>query len=103
MTAHADGHPVKIAMKQACQHTNRHRMAVLPSAVDNSAELIDVTNLTTSDQQRILSRAMRTEGQDNERLLTKIRERQDRCADGCCLLQQHHVHDKSDMKTGQLR
>ena len=68
-------------MKEASQHPDQHRMAVLPAdgTSPTHVHLIDAKNLTTKNQRRILSRAMETEGQDNTKLLTKIRERQDRC------------------------
>lgn len=78
-----DAEPViKAAMEDTLQHPAGHRLAVLPSRAYSSVAVMDVAKLTTSDQQLVLSRAMETEGQDNERLLTKIRERQDRCAQG---------------------
>ena len=78
-TAHDHEALVQAAMQEAAQHPDRHRMAVLPSKTKSSVQLIDVKHLTTSKKQLVLSRAMETGGQDNERLLTKIRERQDRC------------------------
>lgn len=85
-TAARDAEPViKAAMEDTSKHPAGHRLAVLPSRAYSSVAVIDVTKLTTSNQQLVLSRAMETEGQDNERLLTKIRERQDRCAHGCAV------------------
>ena len=69
---------LRAAMEQAAEHPERHRMAVLPSRNKSSVQVIDVKKLTTSKKKLVLSRAMETSGQDNERLLTKIRERQDR-------------------------
>ena len=54
-------------------------MTALPSKAKNSVEVIDVKKLTTSQKRLVLSRAMETSGQDNERLLNQIRQRQDRC------------------------
>ena len=71
---------VKDAMEEISHHPDQRLMAVLPSQTNSTVELINVEKLTTSDQQLVLSEAMQTEGQDNERLLTKIRERQDRCS-----------------------
>ena len=69
---------VRAAMEEAEKHPERHRMAVLPSKSKKNLALVDVTKLTTSKKRLVLSRAMESSGQDNERLLTKIRERQDR-------------------------
>ena len=77
---------VKAAMEEASQLPNPHRLVVLPSKAKSSVETIDVDKLTTSNQRLILSRAMETRGQDNERLLTKIRERQDRYLDERCYI-----------------
>ena len=78
-TAHDDHESlVRAAMQEAAGHPGRHRMAVLPSKNKRSVQLIDVKKLTTSKKRLVLSRAMETSGQDNEKLLTKIRERQDR-------------------------
>ena len=67
------------ALQETPQHESAHRMTVLPSQDNSKADqLVDVVNLTTADQRLVLSRAMETEGQDNEKLLTKIRQRQDR-------------------------
>lgn len=77
-TAHKNTLDVKAAMEEASQRPDAHRLAVLPSRANSSVAVIEVKSLTTSDQQLELSRAMETKGQDNERLLTKIRERQDR-------------------------
>lgn len=84
-TAHNHAFVVKAAMEKASQQPDGHRLAVLPSRANSSVAVIEVENLTTSDQQLILSRAMETNGQDNERLLTKIRERQDRYRDHLCV------------------
>ena len=70
---------VRAAMEEAENHPERHRMAVIPSESRKNMAVIDVNKLTTSKKRLVLSRAMETSGQDNERLLTKIRERQDRC------------------------
>ena len=70
---------VKAAMEEAARHPERHRMTALPSKAKNSVEVIDVKKLTTSQKRLVLSRAMETSGQDNERLLNQIRQRQDRC------------------------
>ena len=77
-TAQNNAFVVQAAMEEAYQQPDGHRLAVLPSRANSSVAVIEVKNLTTSNQQLILSRAMETKGQDNERLLTKIRERQDR-------------------------
>lgn len=77
---------VEAAMEEASQLPNPHRVAVLPSKAKSSVEVIDVTKLTTSNQRLILSRAMETRGQDNEQLLSKIRERQDRCLHERCYI-----------------
>lgn len=69
---------VRAAMEEAEKHPERHRMAVLPSKSQKKLALVDVHKLTLSKKRLVLSRAMETGGQDNERLLTKIRERQDR-------------------------
>lgn len=69
---------VRAAMEEAEKHPERHRMAVMPSKSKKNMALVDVHNLTLSKKRLVLSRAMETSGQDNERLLTKIRERQDR-------------------------
>ena len=69
---------VKAAMEEAEKHPDRHRMAVIPSKSKKKLALVDVHKLTTSKKRLVLSRAMETSGQDNMRLLTKIRERQDR-------------------------
>lgn len=69
---------LKAALQEAAGHPNRHRMAVLPSKNNSSVQVIDVKKLTTSKKKLVLSRAMETSGQDNEKLLAKIRERQDR-------------------------
>ena len=83
-TAARDAEPaIKAAMGDTLQHPTGHRLAVLPSRAYSSVAVIDIAKLTTSNQRLVLSRAMETEGQDNGRLLTKIRERQDRCAHGC--------------------
>lgn len=79
------------ALQETPQHESAHRMAVLPSQDNSKADqLVDVhvVNLTTSDQRLVLSRAMETEGQDNEKLLTKIRQRQDRCVRAFFVLMQ---------------
>ena len=76
---------VKAAMEEASQQPDAHRLAVLPSRANSSVSVIEVKDLTTSDQQLVLSRATETKGQDNERLLTKIRERQDRYRHHMCL------------------
>ena len=79
-----DAEPIiKAAMEETSQDPVGHRLAVLPSRAYSSVAVIDVAKLTTSNQQLVLSRAMETEGQDNERLLTQIRERQDRCVHWC--------------------
>ena len=65
-------------MQEAAGHPDRHRMAVLPSKNKSSVQVIVAKKLTTSKKRLVLSRAMETSGQDNERLLNKIRERQDR-------------------------
>ena len=70
---------VKAAMQEAARHPERHRMTALPSKTKTSVEVIDVKKLTTSQKRLVLSRAMETSGQDNERLLNQIRQRQDRC------------------------
>lgn len=70
---------VRAAMEEAENHPERHRMAVIPSKSRKKLALVDVHKLTTSKKRLVLSRAMETSGQDNERLLTKIRDRQDRC------------------------
>jgi len=70
---------VKAAMQEAARHPERHRMTALPSKTKSSVEVIDVKKLTTSQKRLVLSRAMETSGQDNERLLNQIRQRQDRC------------------------
>ena len=70
---------VKAAMEEAARHPERHRMTALPSKAKTSVEVIDVKKLTTSQKRLVLSRAMETSGQDNERLLNQIRQRQDRC------------------------
>lgn len=70
---------VKAAMEEAARHPERHRMTALPSKAKSSVEVIDVKRLTTSQKRLVLSRAMETSGQDNERLLNQIRQRQDRC------------------------
>ena len=70
---------VRAAMEEAENHPERHRMAVIPSKSRKKLAVVDVHKLTTSKKRLVLSRAMETSGQDNERLLTKIRERQDRC------------------------
>ena len=78
-TAHDDHESlVRAAMQEAADRPDRHRMAVLPSKNKSSVQMIDVKKLTTSKKRLVLSRAMETSGQDNERLLTKVRERQDR-------------------------
>lgn len=69
---------VRAAMEEAEKHPERHRMAVMPSKSKKTMALVDVHKLTLSKKRLVLSRAMETSGQDNERLLTKIRERQDR-------------------------
>lgn len=69
---------VRAAMEEADKHPERHRMAVVPTKSKKNLALVDVSKLTTSKKRLVLSRAMETSGQDNERLLTKIRERQDR-------------------------
>ncbi|KAL0031878.1 hypothetical protein WJX79_002852 [Trebouxia sp. C0005] len=69
---------VKAAMEEAARHPERHRMTALPSKAKSSVEVIDVKRLTTSQKRLVLSRAMETSGQDNERLLNQIRQRQDR-------------------------
>ena len=69
---------VRAAMDEAEKHPERHRMAVISSHSKKDVSVIDVKKLTTSKKKLVLSRAMETSGQDNERLLTKIRERQDR-------------------------
>lgn len=69
---------VRAAMQEAEQHPERHRMAVIPSKSRKKLAVVDVNKLTISKKRLVLSRAMETGGQDNERLLTKIRERQDR-------------------------
>jgi len=84
-TAHNHAFVVKAAMEEASQHPDGHRLAVLPSRANSSVDVIEVKNLTTSNQQLVLSRAMETKGQDNERLLTKIRERQDRYRHHLCM------------------
>lgn len=72
---------VRAAMEEADKHPERHRMVVVPSRSKKNLALVDVSKLTTSKKRLVLSRAMETSGQDNERLLSKIRERQDRyCA-----------------------
>ncbi len=83
-TAH-NAFVVKAAMEEASQQPDGHRLAVLPSRANSSVDVIEVKNLMTSNQQLILSRAMETKVQDNERLLTKIRERQDRYRHHMCL------------------
>lgn len=70
---------VKAAMQEAARHPARHRMTAFPSKAKSSVEVIDVKKLTTSQKRLVLSRAMETSGQDNERLLNQIRQRQDRC------------------------
>lgn len=69
---------VRQAMEKAEKHPDRHRMAVVPTQSKKKINLVDVKKLTTSKKRLVLSRAMETSGQDNERLLKKIRERQDR-------------------------
>ena len=71
---------VKAAMQEAAQHPHRHRMTALPSRTKSSVQVVDVKKLTISQKRLVLSRAMETSGQDNERLLNQIRQRQDRCA-----------------------
>ena len=77
-TAQKNAFDVKAAMEEASQRPDAHRLAVLPSRANSSVAVIEAKTLTTSDQQLVLSRATETKGQDNDRLLTKIRERQDR-------------------------
>ncbi|DBA97183.1 TPA: hypothetical protein ACH3X1_014944 [Trebouxia sp. C0004] len=69
---------VKAAMQEAARHPERHRMTALPSKTKSSVKVIDVKKMTTSQKRLVLSRAMETSGQDNERLLNQIRQRQDR-------------------------
>lgn len=69
---------VRAAMEEAAKNPERHRMAVVASDSKKHMVLVDVNKLTISKKRLVLSRAMETSGQDNERLLTKIRERQDR-------------------------
>ena len=69
---------IKQAMEQAEKYPDRHRMAVVSTQSRKKINLVDVKNLTISKKRLVLSRAMGTSGQDNERLLNKIRERQDR-------------------------
>ncbi len=76
---------VKAAMEEASQQPDAHRLAVLPSRANSSVSVIEVKDLTTSDQQLVLSRATETKGQDNERSLTKIKERQDRYRHHLCI------------------
>ncbi len=84
-TTHKHAVDVKAVMEEASQKPDGHRLAVLPSRANSSVNVIEVKNLTTSNQQLVLSRAMETKGQDNERLLTKIRERQDRYRHHLCM------------------
>ena len=90
---------VKAAMEEAEKHPERHRMAVVASNSKKNLSLVDVNKLTTSKKRLVLSRAMETSGQDNERLLTKIRERQDRYRTSrgkqpsiCMLTVMIHIH-----------
>ena len=71
---------VRAAMQEASEHPHRHRMTALPSKTKSSVQVVDVKSLTISQKRLVLSRAMETSGQDNERLLNQIRQRQDRCA-----------------------
>ena len=76
-TAHDHESLIRAAMEEAAGHPERHRMAVRPSASKRNIAVINVKKLTTSNKQLVLSRAMETGGQDNAKLLTKIRDRQD--------------------------
>ena len=54
-------------------------MAVLPLGSQKiDMQLIDVRKLNKQARQNVLRRAMEVDDQDNEKLLSKIKQRQDR-------------------------
>lgn len=67
------------AMQKAAEHPDSHRMAVLPTENKSQVNMLDVNKLTRSKKKLVVTRALESSGQDNERLLQKIRARQDRC------------------------
>ena len=61
------------------EHPHGSRMAVLPLGSKKiDMELIDVRKLNKQARQNVLRRAMEVDDQDNEKLLSKIKQRQDR-------------------------
>ena len=61
------------------QHPHGSRMAVLPLGSQKiDMQLIDVRKLNKQARQNVLRRAMEVDDQDNEKLLSKIKQRQDR-------------------------
>ena len=70
------------ALEKLRRHPHGSRMAVLPLGSKKiDMELIDVRHLNKQARQAVLRRAMEVNEQDNERLLSKVKQRQDRC---CC-------------------
>lgn len=74
---------LRAAMQKAAEHPDAHRMAVVPTQAKSQINLLDVNKLTRSKKKLVVSRALETSGQDNERLLQKIRARQDRYETWC--------------------
>lgn len=71
---------VRTAMQQAAEHPDSHRMAVFPTKTKSRINMLDVNKLTQSKKKLMVTRALESSGQDNEKLLRKIRARQDRQA-----------------------
>lgn len=69
---------VKAAMQKAAEHPDAHRMAVMPTENKSKITTLDVNKLTQSKKKLLVTRALSSSGQDNEKLLQKIRARQDR-------------------------
>lgn len=69
---------VKAAMQKAAEHPDAHRMAVMPTENKSKINMLDVNKLTQSKKKLLVTRALSSSGQDNEKLLQKIRARQDR-------------------------
>lgn len=74
---------LRAAMQKAAEHPDAHRMAVVPTQAKSQINLLDVNKLTRSKKKLVVTRALDTSGQDNERLLQKIRARQDRYKTWC--------------------
>lgn len=69
----------KAALEKLKAHPHGSRMAVLPLGSKKiDMELIDVRRLNKQARQNVLRRAMEVDDQDNEKLLSKIKQRQDR-------------------------